>query len=153
MIPLNDTEMLILYGRSGTIGIVKAGDSNLFLLETEKEEIVLGLEPEDLLIASGFDTEINTLKAIKCVLFMIREVGSPFIVLPKHHPATKRLKIVTAAGNKTRISCDITPGTHPEQDILCGVEEFGGLEILGVPGGVDFINLNSGSIEKVPFII
>lgn len=151
MIPLNENEMLMLHGNNGVIGIVKAGNNNLFFLETEEEEIILGLEPDDLLVSSGFDTEKSTINGIKCVLYTIREVGTPLIVLPKNHPASKRLKIVVSVGSRTRISCDIIPGTHPEQDVLCGVDEFNGIEILGVPGGVEFRNLNSGRIERIPF--
>ena len=84
---------------------------------------------------------------------MIREVGSPFIVLPKNHPASKRLKIVVSAGNRVHLSCNITPGTHPEQDILCGTDEFDGIEINGVKGGLDFKNLKNGLSEHIPFEI
>ena len=145
--------MLLLRGKEGTLGIVKVGDNNQFFLETEKEEIILALEPEDLLVASGFGTDKKTVNGLKCVLYMIREVGSPFIVLPKKHPASNRLKIVVSAGDKTRISCSITPGTHPEQDILCGASEFDGVEISGTKGGVEFKNLKNGKIERIPFEI
>lgn len=151
MIPLNDNEMLLLKGKEGTLGIVKAGGKQYFL-ETDREEIILALEPDDLLVASGFGTDKNIISGLKCVLYMIREVGSPFIVLPKNHPASKRLKIVVSAGDRTRISCSIIPGTHPEQDILCGSEEFDGVEIFGVKGGVEFKNLTGGKIERVPFV-
>ena len=57
MIPLSDNEMLLLKGKDGTIGIVKVGENNQFFLETEKEEIILALEPDDLLVASGFGTD------------------------------------------------------------------------------------------------
>ncbi len=153
MTPLNKNEMLLLRGNEGTLGIVKVGDNNQFFLETEKEEIILALEPEDLLVASGFGTDKKTVNGLNCVLYMIREVGSPFIVLPKKHPASKRLRIVVSAGDKTRISCSITPGTHPEQDILCGASEFDGIEISGVKGGVEFKNLKGGIIERIPFEI
>ncbi len=153
MTPLNKNEMLLLRGNEGTLGIVKVGDNNQFFLETEKEEIILAHEPEDLLVASGFGTDKKTVNGLKCVLYMIREVGSPFIVLPKKHPASKRLRIVVSAGDKTRISCSITPGTHPEQDILCGASEFDGIEISGVKGGVEFKNLKGGIIERIPFEI
>ncbi len=153
MIPLNIDEMLLMRGKKGTIGIVKVGENNQYFLETEKEEIILALEPEDLHVASGFGTDEKTINGLKCVLYMIREVGSPFIVLPKKHPASKRLKIVVSAGDKTRISCSITPGTHPEQDILCGADEFDGIEISGVKGGVEFKNLTDGKLEHIPFII
>jgi hypothetical protein len=151
MIPLNSDEMLLLRGKEGTLGIVKVGEKRQFLLETEKEEILLALEPDDLLVASGFGTDKTIIDGLKCVLYMIREVGSPFIVLPKKHPASKRLKIVVSAGDRTRISCSIIPGTHPEQDILCGSDEFDGIEISGVKGGIEFKNLTGGAIERVPF--
>ena len=118
MIPLNYDELLMLRGKEGTLGMVKAGENTQYFIETEKEEILLALEPEDVLVASGFGTDEKTLNGIKCVLYMIREVGSPFIVLPKNHPASKRLKVVVSAGGRIRLSCSITPGTHPEQDIL-----------------------------------
>ena len=153
MSPLNYDELLLLKGKEGTLGIVKVGENNQFFLETEKEEIILALLPDDLLVASGFGTDEKTINGLKCVLYMIREVGSPFIVLPKKHPASKRLKIVVSAGSKTRISCSITPGTHPEQDILCGADEFDGVEIRGVKGGVEFDNLADGDFEIIPFKI
>lgn len=145
--------MLLLRGKEGTLGIVKVGEKNQFFLETEKEEILLALEPDDLLVASGFGADKTTINGLKCVLYMIREVGSPFIVLPKKHPASKRLKIVVSAGDRTRISCSIIPGTHPEQDILCGSDEFDGIEISGVQGGVEFSDLRGGRIERIPFEI
>ena len=151
MIQLNNNEMLLLRGKEGTLGIVKVGEKNQFFLETEREEILLALEPDDLLVASGFGTDDKTINGLKCVLYMIREVGSPFIVLPKNHPASKRLKIVVSAGSRTRVSCSITPGTHPEQDILCGADEFDGVEISGVKGGVEVRNLMASSIERIPF--
>ncbi len=152
MIPLNSDEILLVRGKEGTLGIVKAGDHTQYFLETEKEEILLALDPDDLLVASGFGTDKKTINGIKCVLYMIREVGSPFIVLPKNHPASRRLKVVVSAGDRTRLSCSITPGTHPEQDILCGADEFDGLEVKGVKGGVEFKNLSCDT-EKVPFVI
>jgi len=151
MTPLDNNEMLLLRGKEGTLGIVKVGEKNQFYLETEQDEIILALEPDDLLVASGFGTDEKTVNGLKCVLYMIREVGSPFIVLPKKHPASKRLKIVVSAGGRTRVSCSITPGTHPEQDILCGADEFDGVEIAGVKGGVEFNNLTGGLIERIPF--
>jgi hypothetical protein len=153
MIPLNAGEMLLVRGKEGTLGIVKVGENKQFFLETDTEEIILALEPEDLLVASGFGTDETIIKGLKCILFMIREVGSPFIALSKKHPASKRLKIVVSAGDRTRVSCSITPGTHPEQDVLCGSEEFDGVEISGVKDGVEFKNLKNGNFMKIPFDI
>jgi hypothetical protein len=153
MIPLKSDEMLLVGGKEGTLGIVKVGDNKQFFLETDTEEIILALEPEDLLVASGFGIDKTIINGLKCVLYMIRVVGSPFIALPKKHPASKRLKIVVSAGDRIRLSCSITPGTHPEQDILCGAGEFDGVEISGVEGGVEFKNLKKDNFKKIPFEI
>lgn len=54
-ISLKESEMLLLRGSAGIVAIVKAGPNGQFFLETEKEEIVLGLEPpHDLIVASSF---------------------------------------------------------------------------------------------------
>lgn len=153
MISLGFDELLLLRGKEGTLGIVKVGEDKQFFLETEQEEIILGLASEDLIVASGFGTDDTIIKGLKCILYLIREVGSPFIALSKKHPASKRLKIVVSAGDRTRLSCSITPGTHPEQDILCGGSEFDGIEISGIKGGVEFKNLTDGIFEKMPFDI
>ena len=153
MIQLRDTEMLVLHGTTGTLAIVKVSDNQQFLVETPDREIVLGLNPEDVLVASGFGTDEKIVNGLRCVLYMIREVNSPLIVLPKDHPATKRLKIVVSAGKRVVLSCKITPGTHPEQHLLCGMPEFEGVEILGVEGGVELRGLPAGaSYETKSFL-
>lgn len=139
-------EILYLCGRGGVIGVVKAGVGQWFI-ETEEEEITLFTEADDLFVASGFGTGEQIVKGIGCMLYLVRDVGSPLIVLPKDHPASGRLKIVVSAGAKTTISCDITPGTHPEQDVLCGGGEFDGVRITGVAGGVRLHNIDPGKID------
>ncbi len=152
-ISLKESEMLILRGTAGTVAVVKAGKNGQFFLETENEEIVLGLESHDLIVASALSLDEKTEKGLKCVLFMIREIRSPLIVLPKNHPASPRLPIVVSAGNKTVLSCDITPGTHPNQDVLCGSNEFDSLELTGTLEGVQIKNLPQCEILKVNFDI
>ncbi|AKB55110.1 MULTISPECIES: hypothetical protein [Methanosarcina] len=152
-ISLKESEMLLLRGTAGTVAIVKAGPSGQFFLETENEEIVLGLEPHDLIVASALSVDEKTEKGLKCVLFMIREIRSPLIVLPKNHPASPRLPIVVSVGHKTVLSCNITPGTHPNQDVLCGSNEFNGLEITGILDGVHIENLSECEVVKVTFDI
>lgn len=152
-ISLKDSEMLLLRGTAGTVAIVKAGPRGQFFLETENEEIVLGLEPHDLIVASALSVDEKTEKGLKCVLFLIREIKSPLIVLPKNHPASPRLPIVVSAGQKTVLSCNITPGTHPNQDVLCGSNEFDSLEVTGTLEGVHIENLPECEILKVNFDI
>ena len=152
-ISLKDSEMLLLRGTAGTVAIVKAGPRGQFFLETENEEIVLGLEPHALIVASALSVDEKTEKGLKCVLFLIREIKSPLIVLPKNHPASPRLPIVVSAGQKTVLSCNITPGTHPNQDVLCGSNEFDSLEVTGTLEGVHIENLPECEILKVNFDI
>ncbi len=152
-ISLKESEILFLRGKAGTVAIVKVGPHGQFFLETETEEIVLGLEPHDLIVASALSVDERTEKGLKCVLFMVREIRSPLIVLPKNHPASPRLPIVVSAGKKTVLNCNITPGTHPNQDVLCGSNEFDSLEITGTLEGVQIKNMPQCEVLKVNFEI
>lgn len=152
-ISLKESEMLILRGTAGIVAIVKVGQHGQFFLETENEEIVLGLEPHDLIVASALSLDEKTEKGLKCVLFMIREIRSPLIVLPKNHPASPRLPIVVSAGNRTVLSCKIAPGTHPNQDVLCGSNEFDSLDVTGTLEGVHIKNMPQCEILRVNFDI
>ncbi|MFB0532772.1 MAG: hypothetical protein ACETVU_03785 [Desulfatiglandales bacterium] len=152
MIPLDSSEMLLVHGNTGTLAVVKVGKQRQFFVDSPEGEIVLAMGPEELLVASGFGTDEQIMNGLRCVLYMIREVNSPLIVLPKTHPASARLKIVVSAGKRIVLSCDITPGTHPEQHLLCGMPEFDGAEILGVEGGVELKGLESAKCEKKTFL-
>jgi hypothetical protein len=151
MIPLSSNEMLLVHGNSGTLAVVKIGKQRQFFVDTPETEIVLAAGPEELLVASGFGIDERIVNGLRCVLYMIREVNSPLIVLPKNHPASARLKIVVAAGKRIVLSCDITPGSHPEQHLLCGMKEFDGAEIHGLEGGVELKGLGWAKCEKKPF--
>ena len=152
MIPLLSNEMLLVHGTKGTLAVVKVGNQKQFFVDTPETEIVLAMGAEELLVASGFGTDEQIVNGLRCVLYLIREVNSPLIVLPKNHLASKRLKMVLSAGKRIVLSCDITPGTHPEQHLLCGVTEFDGAEILGVEGGVELKGLDRANYEKRAFL-
>lgn len=127
-------EVALLLGECGTVAIAKTL-GNYFYLEKETEEVVLFTEPEDLIVASSFQPGEKVIRGLKCTIYQIRELGSPLIVLPKGHPASPRLKTVVSIGPRTRLSCRIEPGTHPEQEVLCGSEEFHDLTISGSEEG------------------
>ncbi len=152
MIRLRSDEMLIVHGDSGTIGVVKSGVRKQFFVDTPGGEYVLALDTEDILVASAFGTGDRILKGLRCVLYIIRELGSPLIVLPADHPASARLKFVVSAGKRVVISCNIKPGTHPEQHLLCGMPEFEGVEFLAVEGGVELKGLETPSYEHISFV-
>jgi hypothetical protein len=138
---LKDDEIAYLLGQSGTVALAKTR-GNFFYLDTDAEEVVLFTEPEDLIVASAFGVGEKIQRGLRCTIYQIRELNSPLIVLPKGHPASPRLKTVVSIGPRTKISCKIQPGTHPEQDVLCGSEEFQDLEVLAAPDGAVINNFS-----------
>jgi hypothetical protein len=145
-IPIGTDEVAYLCGRTGTFAVAKTL-GKFFYLETQADEIVLFTEPEDLMVASSFGVGENVRRGLRCTIYQLRELDAPLIVLPKGHPASPRLKTVVSIGPRTRLSCKIHPGTHPEQDVLCGPEEFHGIEVLATPGGAAIIGFAEDSGE------
>ena len=150
-IPLDADEILFVRSADGVIGVVKSGATRQLFIETVDDEIVMTVDPEDLLVASGFSNDRTTTNAIICTLALIRDSGSPLIVLPKHHPASARLKVVASVGKRTVLRCDIQKGTHPEQDVLCGSLGLNGLEVSSVEGHVVLRGGDSLTVERRPF--
>jgi hypothetical protein len=150
-IPLDADEILFVRSADGVIGVVKSGAVRQIFIETVHDEIVMTVDPEDLLVASGFSNDRTTTNAIICTLALIRDSGSPLIVLPKHHPASARLKVVASVGKRTVLRCDIQKGTHPEQDVLCGSLGLNGLEVSSVDGHVVLRGGDSLTVERRPF--
>lgn len=62
--------------------------------------------------------------------------ASPLEILNKNHPSTKRLETVLSVGARVCLNCNITPGTHPEQDVLCSCDSLSGLEIDKTETGI-----------------
>jgi hypothetical protein len=143
---LAPVEILFLEDGSHTLGVVKAADAKRIFIETDSEELVQFLDPEDIIAASCFYHGEKARKSVMCMLFLVRDGGMPLIVLGKSHPATGRLPMVVSAGNVIRLSSCIVPGTHPEQDVLCGRGNMDGLILHGVSGGVEI------DCEKVPSV-
>ncbi|MGZ7209632.1 MAG: hypothetical protein ACXVHV_07125, partial [Methanobacterium sp.] len=83
-------------------------------------------------------------KGIRSLLYLIRELNFPITVLPENHPTSLRLSMVVATGDQVRLNCDIIPGTHPEQDILCTCEDLSGTEIKSTEYGIDVL----GTVKK-----
>ncbi|KZX16006.1 hypothetical protein MBCUT_11420 [Methanobrevibacter cuticularis] len=150
-IKLDSSEILFLIGGTGIVGIVKvAKDQMLFIGTPEKEEIVVYLEKDDLIAISAFGTGKKYETAIKAMAFITREMESPIIVLPKDHPTSKRLKMVLSIGESVKLDCNITPGTHPEQDILCSCNSLSGLKLDKTKEGIIISeNIDNYKIEKI----
>ena len=138
-------DVLFLIGESGELGIVKAGEKKqIFIGLPDKEEVVVFLEPEDIIAVSAFENSKRAEKGIKCMLYLLRELNFPITVLPENHPTSSRLPMVVAAGDRIRLSCNIVPGTHPEQDILCACDDLSDTQITASKGGVEV----DGTVKK-----
>lgn len=143
---IDTSEILFLRGESGTVGIVKSGDPRMVFIGTpDEDEVVMFLEKEDLLVISAFGEGPKIEKGIKCMAYLLREMESPIVVLPDNHPTSKRLKMVVAVGSNVRLDCNIVPGTHPEQDILCACETLSGVKLNSTAEGV----LIEGNVENL----
>ena len=150
-VPLDAGKILFVRSADGVIGVVKSGCARQIFIETIDDEIVMAVSAEDLFVASGFSNDRTTTNAIVCTLSLIRDAGSPLIVLPKDHPASSRLKVVASVGKRTVLRCDIEKGTHPEQDVLCGPAGLSGLEIVAAKGSVVLRGGDSLTVERKPF--
>lgn len=133
---LNPEEIIFLCGEHDTVGIVKAHEAKKAFIETDEEELVQFLGPDDLIAASCFMEGERARQMVRCMLYLVREGGVPLLVLKKGHPATRRIPLVVSAGERIALSGCIVPGTHPEQDMLCGKGEMDGMTIKATKGGV-----------------
>jgi hypothetical protein len=149
-ITLQDDEIIFLMGKSGTVGVAKfAKEGHVFIGTPDKEEIVMFLEAEDIIAVSALKSGHLVEEGIKSLIFLLRDVGAPLVVLPSNHPTSRRLPMVASCGEKVRLDCNITPGTHPEQDILCACEDLSGIEIKGFKGGIEvYGDLKDFKIDK-----
>ena len=141
-------EILFLEGETGTVGLIKVAYENkmLFIATQDNEEIVQFLESDDIIAVSNFKKDK---RAIRSQAYLSREESSPIVLLNKDYPSTKRLETVLSIGEKVNLNCNITPGTHPEQDVLCSCDSLSGLEISKTPTGVKLNkNFDKFTIEK-----
>jgi len=134
-IDFKNDEILFLEGENGIVGIIKVAYENkmLFIATQDNEEIVQFLQSDDIIAVSNFKKDK---RAIKSQAYLSREESSPIIILNKDHPSTKRLETVLSIGERVNLNCNITPGTHPEQDVLCSCDSLSGLEIEKTSTGV-----------------
>lgn len=149
-VKLSPDEILFLKGSSGELGLVKASkDMQIFIGAPEGEEVVQFLQAEDLIAVSAFSVGSKAEKGIKCMIHLLKDHSSPIVVLPKGHPTSKRLNMVVSCGDFIRLDCNIQPGTHPEQDILCACEDLSGIEIFAQKDGVEINGNPDFKVKKL----
>lgn len=152
-ISLQDDEIIFLKGKTGIVGVAKfAKNGHIFIGTPDMDEVVIFLEKKDIIAVSSFNSGIIAEKGIKSLIFLLRELGSPLVVLPENHPTSQRLPLVASCGEKVRLDCNITPGTHPEQDILCACDDLSGIEIKASEEGIKInIPFKNFKIDKINF--
>ncbi|HHT19384.1 MAG: hypothetical protein QM396_08200 [Euryarchaeota archaeon] len=152
-ISLQDDEIIFLKGKSGTVGVAKfAKNGHIFIGTPDKEEIVIFLEKKDIIAVSSFNSGPVAENGIRSLIFLLRELGSPLVVLPENHPTSQRLPLVASCGEKVRLDCNITPGTHPEQNILCACDDLSGVEIKASNEGIQINgSFKNFKIDKINF--
>ena len=124
-IRITSEDVLFLIGESGELGIVKAGEKKqIFIGTPDKEEIVVFLEPEDIIAVSAFENGKKAEKGIRSMLYLLRELNFPITVLPENHPTSSRLPLVVATGDHINLSCNIVPGTIPNRTYYVHVMIF-----------------------------
>ena len=150
-IDFKNDEILFLEGETGIVGIAKVAYENkmLFIATQDNEEIVQFLESDDIIAVSNFKKDK---RAIRSQAYLSREESSPLIILNKDHPSTKRLETVISIGDRVNLNCNIIPGTHPEQNILCSCDSLSGLEIIKTPTGVK-LNKDHPSTKRLETVI
>ncbi len=118
----------------------------LFIATQDNEEIVQFLEKDDLIAVSNFKKDK---RAIRAQAYLTQTENSPIVILNKTHPSVKRLETVLSVGSRVCLNCNITPGTHPEQDVLCSCDSLSGLEIDKTETGIKLNKkFNNYHIEK-----
>lgn len=134
-IDFKNDEILFLEGETGIVGIIKVAYENkmLFIATQDNEEIVQFLETDDIIAVSNFKKDK---RAIKSQAYLSREESSPLVILNKDHPSTKRLETVISIGDEVNLNCNIIPGTHPEQNVLCSCDSLSGLNITKTETGI-----------------
>jgi hypothetical protein len=143
------SKILFLLGDTGTVGIVRLPEKKILFIGTpDKEEIATFLEKGDLIAVSAFGKGEKYEKAIKAMAYLTKEMNSPIIVLDKDHPSSKRLDLVLSVGEKVRLNCNISPGTHPEQDILCSCNSLSDLIINKTMNGVEIEGILNNKFDN-----
>ncbi len=138
-ISLGEKEILFLSHNEYLLGVVKSLGKS-FLLETEKEEIILGTGNEDIICVSSLVDNEKLKHVMISTLYSLRELSFPLIILNKGHPASKRLKLVFGFGDKIILDSCIEAGTHPDQHLLCSSENLSGLILVAKKGGVEIVD-------------
>lgn len=145
-IELKDNEILFIESETGVVGIIKvAYENKIQFIATINDEITQVLDKDDLIVVSSLKGDK---RSIRSLAYLTREEDSPLIILNKNHPSTKHLTTLVSVGDVINLNCNITPGTHPEQTVLCSCDELSGLIIKKTKTGIEINKKVKYSIDE-----
>lgn len=124
-IPFVRDNPTLIRGHSSFLLAARTREKFPLIIETDKEELVQGIYPDDLIIVSA--PEGGEIAPALYLLEMVKTYHTPVIALGKDHPASRRLSYVVSAAERIEMRCDIRRGTHPDQHLLCAADEFTGM--------------------------
>jgi len=136
--------LLLITGERSFLLIGRAGTSFPLFIETNAQEYCQGVEADDLIVVSS--PEGGEVEPAIMLLELVRTYRIPLIVLPRDHPAIRRLRLVVSVAPEIRGLCGIQRGTHPEQGVICTSEEFGSVVLRGEDGAVTIENLPAHAV-------
>lgn len=132
-------KLLLIEGKRSFLLVGRAESPFPLYIETNEEESVQSVEPDDLVAVSS--PEGGPYEPAIMLLELVRTYHIPLIVLPRGHPGTQRLKLVVAVAPRIYTSCNIVRGTHPEQHLLCSSGDLAGISLAGQKGDINVDNL------------
>lgn len=144
-IRLKNDEILFLESSKGKVGVIKVAKEKMQRISTKDDEIFQHLEKDDIIVVSSLN---GNKKSIRALAYLTREEDSPLIIFNKNHPSTKGLSTVVSVGDVVNLNCKITPGTHPEQTVLCTTTELHDIEIRKTIDGIELNKDTPYTIEK-----
>ena len=137
---------LLVKGRNSFFIVAKANARFGIWIETPDKEYSQTVEPDDLVIASA--PEGGDIEPAVMLVESVRKHRLPLMVLSKDHPGSGHFRYLVSVAPVISTSCSIRRGTHPDQHLICASDELSGMELRGVPGGVEIDSLPEGVTVK-----
>lgn len=132
-IPL-DSDYLLIRGKNSFLLAATAFEKFTLFIETHEKELCQTVKNGDLIVVSA--PEGGDIRHAAMLLELIRTYHQPLVVLPKKHPGSKRLFMVVSAGSEIVPRCDISRGTHPEQNVICASYELSKISLYACEEGI-----------------
>ncbi|MGA7799092.1 MAG: alpha/beta hydrolase [Methanoregula sp.] len=120
-------DVLLVKGAHSFLLVASVRENFALCIEASHEEYYQGVHAGDLVVVSA--PEAGPVEPALMLLELVRTYHLPLVVLPRHHPGSKRIPYVVSVAPVIQTSCSIVRGTHPEQHLVCSSDELAGLTV------------------------